>query len=140
MAWWSRTARRVVGGCAVLLVLPLAGCGTGGGAESACEETMESITMSVDGVSAAQFECRRSFGNSWEKGSVTVTAATEAEAVTVMEDVLRTYAASAEIDDASGPVLSFESEDGSILVGPTTVGFNGTPAMDEVREHYGIQP
>ncbi|MFC8923720.1 hypothetical protein [Cellulosimicrobium sp. NPDC057127] len=138
MRWGADGARSVA---AVLVVAAtLAGCGTGAGAERSCEETLEALTLSVDWVSAAQFECRRSFGDSGEQGEVTVTATTEAEAVAVMEDVLRTYAASAELDDASGPVLVFVTEDGSVTVGPGLLGFNGTPAMSEVREHYGIQP
>ncbi len=118
----------------------LAGCGIGAGAERDCEEMWESLSASVDGVIAVDFECRRSFGDSGESGTVTVTASTQEQAVAVMEDALRAFATSAEVDDASGPVLVFVSEDGEIRVGPGLLGFNGTPAMSEVREHYGIQP
>ena len=139
-ARWE-TGRRALAGVVVLAAaVTLAGCGLGGGAESSCEQTWESLSESVEGVTAADFECRRSFGDSGESGTVTVTASTQEQAVAVMEDALRTFAASAEVDDASGPVLVFVSEDGEITVGPGLLGFNGTPAMSEIREHYGIQP
>jgi len=126
----------------VLLVLPLAACGTGAGAERDCEQTWEALSESVDGVTAADFECRRSFGDSRQSGTVTVRASTRDEAVALLEDVLRAYAASPDVDDASVLFLDVVTEDGSVTVGPGVLGlgYNGTPAMDEVREHYGIQP
>ena len=127
-------------GVAFGVVLPVAGCSPGGGAVEECEETLESLSLSVDGVSGADFECHRSFGNDWEKGTVTVAATTQDELVGVMEDVLRTYAASPDLDDASGPSVYFTSEDGGLGAGPGDVGFNGTPSMAQIREHYGIEP
>lgn len=100
----------------------------------------ESLSESVDGVTAADFECRRSFGDSGQSGTVTVAARTQDEAVASMEDVLRAYAASPDVDDASVLVLDVVTEDDDVTVGPGLLGFNGAPAMYEVREHYGIQP
>ena len=79
-------------------------------------------------------------GDTMERINRDLDAASGFQPVAVMEDALRTFAASAEVDDASGPVLVFVSEDGEITVGPGLLGFNGTPAMTEIRDHYGIQP
>ncbi|WP_083259754.1 hypothetical protein [Cellulosimicrobium cellulans] len=124
----------------LVVAATLVGCGTGAGAERDCEQMWESLSESVDGVTAADFECRRSFGDSGQKGKVTVAATTQDEAVAMMEATLRAYAASPDVDDASVLNLVVATEDDSVTVGPGLLGFNGAPAMYEVREHYGIQP
>lgn len=88
----------------------------------------------------AEFTCERSFGNPRQKGSVTIAGATEAAVAAVMEDVLRAFAASAELGDASVVYVRFANEDGTISVQEGLAGFNGTPSIRELREHYGITP
>ena len=54
-ARWE-TGRRALAGVVVLAAaVTLAGCGLGGGAESSCEQTWESLSESVEGVTAADF-------------------------------------------------------------------------------------
>lgn len=132
------TRRTAALAAAGVLALPLAACATDSAAE--CEQTFTALSMSVDGVTAADFECRRSFGNPGQRGTVTLDATTRDGAATVMQDVLRTYAASPDLRDATVPVLTFTTADGAIVVGPSDVGFNGSPALSEIREHYGIAP
>ncbi|WP_251151333.1 hypothetical protein [Cellulosimicrobium sp. Marseille-Q4280] len=139
MAHQHRTCRRVASlAAAAALALALAACATDSARE--CERTFTELTMSVDGVADAQFECRRSFGDPSQRGTVTLDQMPRYDAVAVMEDVLRTYAASPDLRDATVPVLSFATQDGTITIGPVMLGFNGAPAIGEIREHYGIEP
>ena len=125
-------------GLATVVVGVLAACG--GGAARACEEALTAAATSVEGVVGAEFTCERSFGNPSQEGSVTIAGTTEAEVAAVMEDVLRAFAASAELGNASVVYTGFANEDGTISVLPVDVGFNGTPSIRVLREHYGITP
>lgn len=120
------------------LVITLAACG--GGSARTCEEALTAAATSVEGVVEAEFTCERSFGNPSQEGSVTIAGTTEAEVVAVMEDVLRAFAASAELGDASVVYTRFANEDGTISVVEGRAGFNGTPSIRVLREHYGITP
>lgn len=122
-----------------LVVITLAACG-GGGAVRKCEEALTSAATSVEGVVEAEFTCKRSFGNPSQTGSVTIAGTTEAEVTAVMEGVLQAFAASPDLDDASVVYVDFANEDGSITVIEQAVGFNGTPSIRDIREHYGITP
>ncbi|WP_277211442.1 hypothetical protein [Isoptericola croceus] len=120
------------------LLLPLlAGCGA---AEASCEKTYEELTLSVPGVITADVTCVRRFGDEREGGTVTVDASTKQGVVAVMEDVLRAYAASPDLKHAESPYMYFTNKDGSIGTAPTDLGFNGTPSLRNIREHYGIEP
>jgi len=99
-----------------------------------------SVYATVDGVVEAEFTCTRSFGNPSQDGSVTIAGTTESELVVVMEDVLRAFAASTELGDAMVVYADYANEDGTISVLPVLVGFNGTPSISVLREHYGITP
>jgi hypothetical protein len=125
-------------GLATVVAGTLAACG--GGAARACEEALTAAATSVDGVVRAEFTCERSFGNPSQEGSVTIAGTTEPAAVAVMEDVLRAFAASAELGDASVVYTGFTNEDGTISVDPVDAGFNGTPSIRDLREHYDITP
>jgi hypothetical protein len=134
------TRRRRWGLLALVTVVvgALAACGDGGA--RSCEEALTAAATSVDGVVGAEFTCERSFGNPSQEGSVTIAGTTETAVVAVMEDVLRAFAASAELGDASVVYTQFANEDGTISVHPVQAGFNGTPSIRVLREHYGITP
>jgi hypothetical protein len=125
-------------GLATVVVGALAACG--GGAARACEEALTAAATSVDGVVGAEFTCERSFGNPSQEGSVTIAGTTETAVVAVMEDVLQAFAATAELGDASVVYTRFANEDGTISVLPVDAGFNGTPSIRDLREHYRITP
>ena len=125
-------------GLATVVVGTLAACG--GGAARSCEEALTAAATSVDGVVSAEFTCERSFGNPSQKGSVTIAGTTETAVAAVMEDVLRAFAASSELGDASVVYTQFTNEDGTISVIERMAGFNGTPSIGDLREHYGITP
>ncbi|MFC4467692.1 hypothetical protein ACFPH6_24715 [Streptomyces xiangluensis] len=103
----------------------------------ACAEDFESAALSVSGVATADFTCTSSFGNPQQKGRVTLEAETKEDAVALMESVLRAYAET-DVRDATSPYVDYVSEDGTIFVGPSSAGFNGTPSLGEIRDHYGL--
>ena len=125
-------------GLATVVAGALAACG--GGAARACEEALTAAATSVDGVVAAEFTCGRSFGNPSQEGAVTIAGTTETAVAAVMEDVLQAFAASAGLGDASVVYVRFANEDGTISVHEGLAGFNGTPSIRDLREHYGITP
>jgi ABC-type phosphate transport system substrate-binding protein len=125
-------------GLVTLVVITLAACG--GGSVRKCEEALTSAATSVEGVVGAEFTCKRSFGNPSQTGSVTIAGSTEAEVAAVMEEVLQAFAASPDLSDASVVYVDFANEDGSITVIEKLAGFNGTPSIRDIREHYGITP
>ncbi|MFL1429958.1 MULTISPECIES: hypothetical protein [unclassified Nocardiopsis] len=120
-----------------LVMVSAAACSSG---EAACEEAYTEATMSVAGVVSAEFECSNNFGGGWQRADVVIEAASEEEAVTVMDGVLQALAGSPGLEDAWATPQGYATEDGSITVGPNALGFNGPPNIGEVREHYGITP
>jgi hypothetical protein len=120
------------------MLILLAACG--GDDTRSCEEALTTAARSVDGVVAAEFTCERSFGDPSQKGSVTIKGTTETAVVAVMEDVLRAFAASADLGNASVVYTRFANEDGTISVAEPMAGFNGTPSIGDLREHYDITP
>ncbi|MFE3458266.1 hypothetical protein ACFXKD_12025 [Nocardiopsis aegyptia] len=101
---------------------------------------MTAAAVSVEGVATAEFTCEVSFGYSTQKGSVTISGTTESEVTAVMEDVLRAFAASADLDDSMTLYVDYENEDGTATAHPSRIGFNGNPRVSQIREHYGITP
>ncbi|WP_410657172.1 hypothetical protein [Amycolatopsis sp. lyj-112] len=122
---------------AASVLATVAACGSGSGRQC---EALTAAAKSVDGVAAAEFTCQESFGNPSREGAVTIAGGTEREVVAVMEGVLRAFAASAELGDAAVVYSRFVSEDGRISVVESQAGFNGTPSIGVLREHYGITP
>jgi hypothetical protein len=57
-----------------------------------------------------------------------------------MDAILRAYAASPDIEDRWGTPHEYVNQDGSIIVVANDLGFNGSPNVREVREHYGMTP
>lgn len=122
----------------VAAVLPVSACSSG--KAERCEAAFKAVATSVEGVASAEWDCSFQFGGGWQRGDVVVEATTEDEAVAVMEDLLRAFAASPDLEDGWGTPQEYGTEDRSIRVGPNDVGFNGPPNVGEVREHYGITP
>lgn len=79
-----------------------------------------------------------SFGSPQKNGRATLDAETEEDAVALMQPVLRAYSET-DMRDATVAYVDYVSEDGTIAVGPTDVGFNGTPTLGQIRDHYGVQ-
>lgn len=119
------------------LVLPVSACS--GDAER-CEEAFTAVTTSIDGVASAKWDCSEQFGGGWQRGDVVIEATSEREAISVMDAIMRAYAASPNLDDRWSTPQEFKTHDRSIVVGPNDLGFNGPPTLREVRAHYGITP
>jgi hypothetical protein len=127
-----------VGLVTVALVLSVSACSSSRATK--CEEAFTAVATSVTGVAAAKWDCSFQFGGGWERGDVVVEATTEDEAITVVEAVLRAFAASPDLEDGWGTPQEYTTEDRSIIVSAGDVGFNAVPDVGEVREHYDITP
>lgn len=125
-------ARLVV---ATLAALPLVSC-----ASPTCEDLYESLSESVDGVETAEFECVNSPTHNSRTGELHAGDVTEAEAEAIMEDVLKTYAREPRLDNADVPYVGITSADETVTIGASHLGFNGTPSIGMIREHYNIKP
>ena len=134
----TRRAQRWLLPVVVAAVLPVAACSSDSAEE--CETAFKAVATSVDGVASAEWDCSDQFGGGWERGDVVIEATTEDEAVAVMEDLLRAFAASPDLVDRWSTPQEYGTEDRSIIVSPNDVGFNGPPTVRQVREHYGITP
>ncbi|MER5227036.1 hypothetical protein [Streptomyces flaveus] len=119
------------------LVLPVSACSSGA---AKCEEAFTAAAMSVAGVASAKWDCNFSFGGGWVRADVVIEATTEDEAIAVMDEALQAFAASPDLEDGWSTPQEYATEDRSIIVGASDVGFNGPPNVGEVREHYGITP
>ncbi|MGC7095165.1 hypothetical protein ACPZ19_10910 [Amycolatopsis lurida] len=119
------------------LVLPVSACS--GDAER-CEEVFTAVTMSIDGVASATWDCSEQFGGGWQRGDVVIEAANEREAVAVIDAIMRAYAASPALEDRWSPPQEFKTHDRSIVVSAKDLGFHAPPNLREVRAHYGITP
>jgi hypothetical protein len=122
----------------VAVVLPVSACSSGKAEK--CEAAFKAAASSVEGVASARWDCNFQFGGGWVRSDIVIEATTEDEAVAVMEDLLRAFAASPDLEDGWGTPQEYGTEDRSIMVGANHVGFNGAPNVGEVREHYGITP
>jgi hypothetical protein len=123
---------------AAVLVLSVAACSPG--KASRCEEAFVAATASVDGVSSAEWDCNFNFGGGWIRSHVVIEADTEAEAVAVMEAVLRSMAASPDLENGWSTPQEYVNQDGTIKVGTNALAFNGVPNVGQVRARYGITP
>lgn len=127
-----------VGVLAGALLLSVSACGTDDATR--CEEAFTAAATSVPSVSSAEWDCNFGFGGGWVRGDVVVEATTKDEAVAVMEVVLQAFAAAPDLEDSWSTPQDYWNEDHSVGVGANELGFNGTPNVGEVREHYGITP
>jgi hypothetical protein len=121
-----------------VLVLPVSACSSD--RAEGCESAFKAVATSVEGVVSAEWDCSFQFGGGWQRGDVVIEATTEDEAVAVMDEILRAFAASPDLEDGWATPQKYVTEDGSIGVGSNDLGFNGAPNVGEVREHYGITP
>jgi hypothetical protein len=109
--------------------------------EERCETAFTSVTMSVDGVASAEWDCNFQFGGGWVRSDVVLEPATEEEAIAVVDAVLRALAASPDLEDSWGTPQQYTIEDSSVIVSAKDVGFtSGVPNVGEVREKWGITP
>ncbi|GAB3171152.1 hypothetical protein GCM10027059_38870 [Myceligenerans halotolerans] len=121
------------------VALAVGGCASTSSLQD-CEEAFESAALSVAGVSAAEFTCTESFGNPQQEGRVTLAAETSDQALTILDEVLRAYASSADLENSTVAYVNYVTEDAAIDVHPADLGFNGNPSLRDIREHYGIEP
>jgi hypothetical protein len=122
------------------LLLGVSACSSPG-KEEQCEEAFTSAAMSVDGVASATWDCNFQFGGGWVRSDVVLESATEEEAVAVVDDLLRAFAASPDLEDGWATPQEYTIKDSSIRVGAGAVGFtSGVPNVGEVREEWGITP
>jgi hypothetical protein len=128
--WWLLSV--------VAAVLPVSACSSG--KAETCEEAFTAAASSVEGVASAEWDCNFQFGGGWQRADVVIEATTEDEAVAVMEELLRAFAASSDLEDGWGTPQEYATEDRSIIVSANVLGFNGVPNVGEVREHFGITP
>ncbi|MFB9905539.1 hypothetical protein [Allokutzneria oryzae] len=119
---------------ALALILPVPACSSGA---ARCEEALTAATTSVPGVVSAQWECSNNFGGGWQRAHVVIEAATETEAIAVVDAALRAYATALGLEDGWSTPQEYATRDRSIIVSANDVGFNGPPNIREVRERYG---
>ena len=117
----------------------LAGC-TGDSDEIVeCEELLENTTLSVEDVDAADFTCRRNFGDHGERGTITLAVDTQRAATPVIEDVYRALASEPDIGSSWVVYVDFISLTGTSF-NIEALDFNGNPPMDQIRDRYDIHP
>lgn len=131
--------RRLWPAVAAFLLLGVSACSSDRAEQ--CEEAFTSVAMAVDGVASATWDCNFQFGGGWVRSDVVLEAATEEEAIAVVEALLRAFAASPDLEDGWGTPQEYAIEDSSIIVGARDVGFTlGVPNVGEVREKWDITP
>ena len=122
----------------VAVVLPVVACSSG--EAERCESAFKAVATSVEGVASAEWDCSFQFGGGWQRGDVVIEATTEDEAVAVVDELLRAFAASPDLEDGWSTPQKYTTEDPSIILSAGDVGFPAVPNVGEVREHYGITP
>jgi hypothetical protein len=122
----------------VAAVLPVSACSSG--RAETCEEAFTAAASTVEGVASAKWDCNFQFGGGWVRGDVVLEATTEDEAVTVMDELLRAFAASPDLEDSWSTPQKYTTEDPSIIFSAGDVGFPAVPNVGEIREHYDITP
>lgn len=138
----TRTGKWIV----ALVVVALAGGGVAmavpllGGGSRDCEAVLNRTISAVDGVLEAQVECSTQFGGGWQRQQVRLDAATQGEAYPIVEQVLRALAAEPEAEGSWSTPQVYRLTDDSTLSSLAELGFNGSPSIAVVREHYGIVP
>ena len=105
----------------VAAVLPVSACSSG--RAETCEEAFKAVATSVEGVASAEWDCSFQFGGGWVRGDVVVEATTEDEAVAVMDELLRAFAASPDLEDGWATPQKYTTEDRSIIVSANDLGF-----------------
>lgn len=103
-----------------------------------CVDMKTNTALAVEGVASAEFSCEQSFEGSTQNGFVTVNANTETEVVKTMDKVLYAFATKSGMAATWRAPSEFKSQDGSIVVYPSALGFNGTPWVSDLRKHYGV--
>ena len=121
--------------------ISLTGCGLSGDRDEDCAAAYERAALKVAAVESAEFTCGGSFGNSSDRGTVTLAADTKEEASPAIEEVYRSFAADPELTYQGTPYADFVSESGGERFDNDDLGFDSSyPSIDEMREKYGITP
>jgi hypothetical protein len=99
----------------------------------------------VDEVVAAEFSCTQGPESSTQGGIITFSVQTDEEAVPVMGEVYRAFAASSELDSGWATNATFfpegaDTTDAQESFDDTGLGFSGAPRIYELRDHYDIHP
>jgi hypothetical protein len=109
--------------------------------EERCEGAFTAVAMSVDGVASATWDCNFQFGGGWVRSDVVLEPATEEEAIAVVDDLLRAFAASPDLEDGWATPQKYTVKDSSVIVSAGDVGFaSGVPNVGEVRAEWDITP
>ncbi len=138
----TRTGRWVAG----LVALALAGGGIAlaapllGGGSDRCEAVLSRTIGAVEGVTQVAVECSNQFGGGWQRQQVQLAASSPAEAYPIVERVLKALAAEPEVEAAWSTPQVYRLTDGATLSSLADLGFNGSPSVGQVRDHYGIEP
>ncbi|WP_199238300.1 hypothetical protein [Kribbella steppae] len=122
----------------VVVVLSVTACSSA--KASKCEEAFTAAATSVSGVASAEWDCNFSFGGGWVRSQVVVEAATKAEAIAVMEAVLRAIAAAPDLKDSWSTPQEYANQNRTVVVAANALGFGAVPTVGQVRAHYGITP
>lgn len=121
--------------------ISLTGCGPTGDRDQDCAAAYEQAALKVAAVVSAEFTCGGSFGNSSDRGTVTLAVDTQEEANPAIEEVYRSFAEDPRLTYPSAPFADFVSESSGERFDNSDLGFEGSyPTIDEMREKYGITP
>jgi hypothetical protein len=133
--WIAGLVALAVAGGGIAMAIPL----LGGGARD-CEAILDRTIAAVEGVLDVHVECSNQFGGGWQRQQVRLNAATPSDAYPIVEQVLRALAAEASADGSWSTPQVYRLTDDSTLSSLAELGFNGSPSIAVVREHYGIVP
>ncbi|GAB2885190.1 hypothetical protein [Streptomyces mayteni] len=67
-------------------------------------------------------------------------ASSHAEAVRVMDALLRAFAADPRLEPRWSTPQHYQNEDGTVVVAAVAAGFPTVPLIRELRERYGVPP
>jgi starvation-inducible outer membrane lipoprotein len=105
--------------------------------EKKCKETYESLVLSVENVENVYFGCNREYHYYTEGGLIEVGDVTRAEALEILDAILKEFARSPDLEDVERPGILLKGSNGSVEVRPGDLGFSEDPNIRELRTHYG---
>jgi hypothetical protein len=89
---------------------------------SDCEDVFTETALAVDWVVSAEFDCSDMFGGGWQRGKVVLRTSSRAEAVQIVDALLRAFAAEPRLDPRWATPQKYRNEDGSIVSARATSG------------------
>ena len=116
--------------------------GGNGSKARACEEAYTETIKAVDGVSSVTVDCSLQFGGGWQRVTVNLDAASDADAAPIADKLLRALAADERLNNTWMIPRTFALSDGeNSLEIFTKLGFDGAPSsIGELRDYYDIHP